>query len=310
MWLIDTDTVELKEVRVPESHPYAVLSHTWKDDQEVTFRSFMGSAGDYGHGMSKPGFRKIAKTCQLAKDRGIRYAWVDTCCIDKSSSAELSEAINSMFQWYAQAEVCFVYLADLTTTDDDDFRSCRWFRRGWTLQELIAPCAIEFYDASWAPRGTKASLTSLLSSITRIDADVLLNHRLLPSIPVAKRMSWAADRGTTRIEDRAYCLFGIFDVHLPLIYGEGAKSFIRLQEAIIQESTDLSLFSWTSQSDEKYRGLFALSPDEFKYCDKIKREISPLLAPASFSLTNKGPLCQSFHRQNTTRRTLNGLCAE
>ncbi|KAK3321335.1 heterokaryon incompatibility protein-domain-containing protein [Cercophora scortea] len=290
MWLIDTETLELKSVAGPESQRYAILSHTWVDGEEASFQEFLHHK-QAPQVQQKTGFAKIAKTCSLARERGIAYAWVDTCCIDKSSSAELSEAINSMFKWYQQSTVCFVYLADLAASEMSKIKHCRWFSRGWTLQELIASPVAEFYDASWTTIGNKKSLLWTLVSITKIDDRVLSDSSLLPTVAVAQRMSWAAKRQTTRVEDLAYCLFGLFDVNLPLIYGEGTKAFIRLQEAIIRESDDLSLFAWTSQEDEalqRYRGIFARAPEEFAGCGGIVRDTSPLIPSAILSLNNKG----------------------
>ena len=234
MWQINTTTLRLEWVADTAQHKYVVLSHTWQAGQEVTYQEFISSERD----LSSPRFDKIIQTCHKAEAMGIQYAWVDTCCIDKSSSAELAEAINAMFTWYKDSSICFVYLCDLPkeerpgTVDLDTklMRKCNWFRRGWTLQELIAPQQVLFYDTGWNLRARKSSMLPTLSTITRIDERVLADSSLLPSIPVAKRMSWASSRQTTREEDIAYCLFGIFDIHLPLIYGEGGrKAFIRLQ---------------------------------------------------------------------------------
>ncbi|KAH7330056.1 hypothetical protein BKA65DRAFT_362816, partial [Rhexocercosporidium sp. MPI-PUGE-AT-0058] len=162
MWLLDT--VSLTLVENPGGYRYAVLSHTWEHG-EVTFDDM----ADLESARTKPGFAKIERTCKLAREHGIDYAWVDTCCIDKRSSAELTEAINSMFQcpWDKGSTVCFVFLSDLPSLDDtpkmdDYFPYCRWFSRGWTLQELIAPNNIEFYDKGWNLRGEKSSLQKSL----------------------------------------------------------------------------------------------------------------------------------------------------
>jgi len=194
---------------------------------------------------TKKGFSKVVETCRLAREQGLGYAWIDTCCIDKSSSAELTEAINSMFNWYKASAICFAFLSDLPALEsevlENELRQCRWFTRGWTLQELIAPASVEFYDQGWQRRGTKKSLQQELSAITGIDLEILEDSNLLSTIPVARRMSWASNRKTSRVEDRAYSLLGLFDVNVPLIYGEGPKAFIRLQEEIMKQSNDLSL---------------------------------------------------------------------
>ena len=295
MWLINTTSLVLKFIEDPDACMYAILSHTWGDD-EVSFQDM----ADLERARKKKGFSKIERTCQLARDRNIEYAWVDTCCIDKSSSAELTEAINSMFRWYRGSHICFVFLSDLLSIERrfiaDYLPPCRWFTRGWTLQELIASQEIEFYDRGWNLVGTNDSLLKLLAEITGIDVQVLNNSDLLQTVPVARRMSWAASRQTTRVEDLAYCLFGIFDVHLPLIYGEVQKAFIRLQEAIAQEKNDLSLFAWTSVDDNllplhlrrEFRGILAESPSEFKDCSNLSTISDPAILPAQVSITNQG----------------------
>ncbi|EJF57397.1 hypothetical protein DICSQDRAFT_69605, partial [Dichomitus squalens LYAD-421 SS1] len=183
--------------------------------------------------------------------RAHRLRVLDTCCIDKSSSAELSEAINSMFYWYRDADVCHVYLFDV---DDDDpqmpsstFRSSRWHTRGWTLQELIAPRYVIFLSKSWHTIGTKVSLANVLTEITGIDLDVLLQRApdcLHARTSIARRMSWASKRETTRIEDRAYSLLGLFGISMLIIYGEGSDAFQRLQKEILKREKDQSIFAW------------------------------------------------------------------
>ena len=298
MWLIETESLKLEFFDNPEDLKYAILSHTWGSG-EVSFQEM----ANLDIARTKPGFSKIERTCKLARDRGLRHAWVDTCCIDKSSSAELTEAINSMFRWYKASAVCFVYLSDLPPVSRWPgeryfpkieakllFSKCRWFTRGWTLQELIASKDVEFYDQGWHLKGDKVSLGLQISTITGIDKVILENSDLISTIPVARRMSWASKRQTTRVEDLSYCLFGIFDVHLPLIYGEGMKAFLRLQEAIALENNDLSLFAWTSKPDEDpgLRGIFALHPSEFQSCGALKRVTNPAISTPAFSFTNKG----------------------
>ena len=176
----------------------------------------------------------------------MKYAWVDTCCIDKSSSAELSESINSMFKWYRQATTCYAYLEDVDTHDPADFKSpdsslskSRWFRRGWTLQELVAPRNVTFYNAKWEKIGDKKDHVLELEAITGIDPDVL-GGKAPQAVPIAWRMSWAADRETTRIEDVAYSLLGIFDINMPLLYGEGPKPSYACRERSIARLTTIA----------------------------------------------------------------------
>jgi hypothetical protein len=157
----------------------------------------------------------------------LRLTFLETCCIDMSSSVEFSEAINSMYEWYQNADVCYAYMSDVSAIPDSDhdmftrnFSASRWFTRGWTLQELIAPSIVSFYNSEWVFLGTKEGLVELISSTTNIDMCVLCDYRRLDEFTVARRMLWASRRETTRPEDTAYCLLGIFGINMPLLYGE------------------------------------------------------------------------------------------
>ena len=293
MRLINSESLVLEEFmgggsQVPE---YAILSHTW-DKEEVSFQDYIHS--DREAMRRKQGFQKIEKTCRMARTAGL-YLWVDTCCIDNTSSAELTEAINSMFQWYRDATICYTWLADLPGADSlspenphSCFKDCRWFTRGWTLQELIAPTRLMFYDQDWTFRGTKRDLDLVVSRITKIDVKLLRNAELLYDVPIAQRMSWAASRHTTRVEDMAYCLLGIFDVNMPMLYGEGPKAFIRLQEEIIRQSNDLSLFAWrAAATDQLHHGILAGTPSEFRDSESIAL-INGTTTNPDFVMTNKG----------------------
>jgi hypothetical protein len=220
---------------------YAILSHTW-GLEEVTFKDITE-----GNRTSKTGFDKIRFCGEQARRDRLQYFWVDTCCIDKSSSAELTEAINSMFRWYRNAAKCYVYLSDVSTSDYDQadpslqswqsaFRKSRWFTRGWTLQELIAPLSVEFFCSNGERIGDKKSLERQLYEITGI-AVPALRGTSLSAFSVEDRMSWAENRQTKCEEDRAYSLLGIFDISMSLIYGEGAeKAFERLKEELFKRS--------------------------------------------------------------------------
>ncbi|EQB50441.1 HET domain-containing protein [Colletotrichum gloeosporioides Cg-14] len=226
MWLINTKTLRLEEIVDPSSVDYAILSHTWGDN-EVSFKDMKRLS----RAKEKTGFVKISKTCELALKQDLQYAWIDTCCIDKSSSADLSEAINAMFVWYQASAVCFVWLDDLAPLSSTSkatsharklrsipkMASCKWFSRGWTLQELLAPSNVRFYDANWNFRFSKEDNVSTLSTITKIEVDVLKMTKRLKDVLVAVKMSWAANRKTTRPEDEAYCLLGIFDINMPML---------------------------------------------------------------------------------------------
>ncbi|KAE9378533.1 HET-domain-containing protein [Stipitochalara longipes BDJ] len=232
---------------------YAVLSHTWgADHEEVTFKDLMDSTGN-----AKAGYRKIQFCTKQAAEDGIQFSWVDTCCIDKSSSAELSEAINSMFRWYREAAKCYVYLPDVSfggSIENDlssqqawksAFRLSRWFTRGWTLQELIAPASLDFFSVEGERLGDKDSMVQEIHEITGINVRALQGNPL-SEFSTKERMSWAAKRETKREEDAAYSLFGIFDVHMPLLYGEGRrKALNRLKREMNEASRD----EWPADQD-------------------------------------------------------------
>ncbi|KUI68076.1 Vegetative incompatibility protein HET-E-1 [Cytospora mali] len=308
MWLIDTSNLRLKEILEFQNCKYAILSHTWEED-EVDFQEMRAESRPPSL-LSKAGFRKIKNTCEVAKEKGYEYAWVDTCCIDKASSAALSEAINSMYNWYKESSICLAYLSDLPANNfehsesrtADFMQDCKWFNRGWTLQELIAPEELDFFDQEWKFRGSKKTLRHELSRITGIDVDVLEDSELLSTIPVGKRMSWAANRKTTRVEDIAYCLLGIFGVNMPMIYGENKNAFLRLQEEIAKSTNDLTLFAWTSQDGwgvdrrpthqsqhgKDLRGILAQSPAEFVGCGRLKISRDRIAPAKDFAMTNNG----------------------
>jgi len=207
--------------------------------------------GDHTALAYREGFQKIVRCCAKAKSEGHRYVWIDTCCIDKSSSSELSEAINSMFRWYRDPDICYYYLDDVRSSQDpagtaSEFRASLWFTRGWTLQELLAPYEVAFVGRDWQEIGTKKSMSSVVSSVTKFD-ERTLRDCTWSHASIACKMSWASSRSTTRVEDRAYCLMGLFDVNMPLIYGEGQKAFYRLQLEIMKSSEDQSIFAWAPQ---------------------------------------------------------------
>lgn len=244
---------------------YAILSHRWTDD-EVLFKDV-----EDGTSADRRGYLKLRGAISQARAEGFAYLWDDTCCIDKSSSAELSEAINSMWVWYREAAVCYAYLDDVLSTSEDaefeaHFNSSAWFTRGWTLQELIAPRQVSFYNKAWTFIGTRQTLQRLVTGITGIDDEYLNHARPLSAASVAKRMSWAAHRRTTRLEDIAYCLMGLFSVNMPMLYGEGSRAFHRLQEEIIKISDDESIFAWMDPEAkaDTLHGLLADSPLQFR----------------------------------------------
>lgn len=234
------DGFGLTEDLIEDIPAYAILSHTWSRpvEEEVTFRDLKD-----GTAQSKRGWKKIEFCGKQATRDGLRYFWVDTCCINRSDSTELSEAINSMFRWYRDAAKCYVYLSDVSKPISDVDNACsnsswksafcdsRWFTRGWTLQELIAPRSVEFFSLEGEQLGNKTSLEQDICKITGIPVEAL--HGNISDFSYPARLAWAENRKTTRQEDGAYALLGICDVSMPLIYGEGRdKAFRRLWEEI------------------------------------------------------------------------------
>jgi hypothetical protein len=234
--------LSLTEDLIHEVHdipPYAILSHTWgEDSQEVTFRDLAE-----GTGKDKAGYRKIQFCGEQAAKDCLQHFWVDTCCIDKTNSTQLIEAIISMFDWYRRATKCYAYLSDVSIPNIDKndqlshstwesvFQKSRWFTRGWTLQELIAPKSVEFFSLEGTRLGDKKSLERQVHEITGISLQALQGHTL-SDISVAERMSWATKRETTRKEDEAYCLLGIFGIRMSPYYGEGKEAMVRLKRKI------------------------------------------------------------------------------
>lgn len=295
--LLETDSFRLASFLSTSVPPYAILSHTWDATGEVTFQDISDIHKDANHpARMKAGFRKIIDTCQRARLDGFEYCWIDTCCIDKTSSSELSEAINSMFRWYQEAAVCYVLFTDykaISDADEDALRACRWFTRGWCLQELLAPRRVEFVDSKWKNIGSKTVLASIISNITLVPVDILTGHASINSLPVAKKLSWAANRQTTRTEDIAYCLLGILQINMPILYGEGPMAFIRLQEEITKHSNDLSLFAALEMdthhhTSQPYRSLFAESPRDFLLCCDLVYTRNDTYQNDAYALTNRG----------------------
>ncbi|TFK83632.1 HET-domain-containing protein [Polyporus arcularius HHB13444] len=230
MWLLSTARAELQffpSVQAAQIARFAILSHVWDADEQSfqetqALRAQCALAGSNPRDLSSA---KIRESCKLAEKHGYKWIWNDACCIDKTSSSELSEAINSMFALYSHADVCYAFLKDVPLNDkldgkhselrNSDFCRSSWFQRGWTLQELLAPDCVIFLSSAWTMMGTKASLAQLVSEITLIPRSVLLLEEGLWDMSVARRMSWAAGRQTTRPEDEAYCLLGLFDIHMP-----------------------------------------------------------------------------------------------
>ena len=364
MLLINTSSLKLEEFFEEKIPKYAILSHTWAEG-EISYKDFVKNRNH-----DAAGWTKIRNCCKFAHNRGHNYVWIDTCCIDKRSSAELSEAINSMYRWYQQTKVCYAYLSDVSydegfehegengsanevdvknndniedeiedvdkTNPDDDledsndemlytngekphhlpehveraFCASKWFTRGWTLQELLAPNHVYFIDRSWRKvLGDKKALSALIVKITGIDRGVLTEHfRLgfstLHRYSVAMRMSWASSRVCTRGEDVAYSLMGIFKVNMPLLYGEGKSvAFRRLQLEIINSSNDESIFAWLPSREDlgsrwlEFDGMLAKSPRDFRFSANIEPFDSGLWTVRQpYYQTNRGLAFQTVLR--------------
>ncbi|KAI0699778.1 heterokaryon incompatibility protein-domain-containing protein [Cerioporus squamosus] len=291
MWFLRTSRAELQHFSQPPQR-YAILSHVWGDDDLQSFQDVQALHTHAVCGKDNPRARaspKIRGCCIYAEAQGFEWLWIDTCCIDKSSSAELSEAINSMYQWYARATVCYVYLHDVSAEADPSartspFRRSKWFTRGWTLQELIAPKRVCFLSHDWVYLGDKALFARLLEQITGIDVDVLTFHIQPSSVPIAKRMQWASQRKTTRIEDEAYSLMGIFGVHMATIYGEGRQAFRRLQEEIMKNIADHTLLTWgLGLPGDHFAGRYLIKP--MVRCSLLARSAADFWQPQADVLT-------------------------
>jgi len=285
MRLINIDTMKMVEFYGSQVPEYLILSHTWEATGEISFQDYLWLSNhdeavslgilddmtpEQRHRAQakaqsvrlSSGFRKIDLFATLARDTrtdwttippgyqalqssilNTSHIWVDTVCVNKESSAGLGEAINSMFVWYQSAATYFAYLGDCG--GEANLAEARWFTRGWTLQELLAPKEVILLSASWAVMGTRTSLSGTISTIARIQPEYLLGRDHIWTATVAHRMSWAANRHTTREEDTAYCLLGLFGINMPLLYGEGGRAFIRLQEEIIRHSNDHTIFCWS-----------------------------------------------------------------
>ncbi|KAI0424698.1 heterokaryon incompatibility protein-domain-containing protein [Xylaria sp. FL1042] len=317
MRLINTVTFELREFFDDLKPEYAILSHTW--GPAVDEVSYQDMACGKWRTINNNGAAKIRGFCTIAYENGYEWGWIDTCCIDKSSSAELSESINSMYRWYQEAHICYALLND--ANDKSDLHSSRWFTRGWTLQELLAPPEVEFYNSEWREICTRSEASKEISRITGVTTKALVGLTRLTNYSVATRMSWAARRSTTREEDIAYCLLGIFEVNMPLLYGEGTKAFQRLQEEILKTTEDYTLLAWPGASDGG--GVLANSPRNFQNRTSLRfvdwsyndikiikqtetyRENADLLWPGGPSIDNRdGHLKSEFDSPRLTARGL------
>ncbi|OJA18946.1 hypothetical protein AZE42_10107 [Rhizopogon vesiculosus] len=241
---------------------YAILSHRWLDEGEPTYEELKSGTA------RGPGYEKLKKFCEKARSFKVEFAWSDTCCIDKSSSTELDQSVRAMFRWYYNSDICIIHLAESETIED--IMRDEWTRRGWTLQELLAPINIKFFNKHWMPMTRaendkspkKTEVMKTLERATGIPHKDLWIFQPGP-VRVDERMMWASRRKTTRVEDVAYSLMGVFDVSLQTAYGGGDRAFCRLIEAIMQDG-DPSILNWTGEpSFHSSSHAFPRSPENF-----------------------------------------------
>lgn len=319
MRLINTSTFEFlsAEPSAFKAEGYAILSHRWIG-LEITFDRLPGYAAELRKNRDRPlqpiQLDKIRGACQIARSQGLQWMWIDNCCINKANAVEEAESINSMFRWYSDAQVCITYLGDVRATHGplgvETFRSAEtgrpsvWFTRGWTLQELLAPENMQFYDMNWEFLGTKQNLAPALEEITGINTKYLTGEADFRQASIAAKMSWMAGRETARVEDIAYSLLGLLDIMMTPQYGEGMRAFMRLQHTLLSSSTDESLFAWRMPSEKpnipasKFNlnlqegewGLLAPSPEWFAGCGNVTiHGARPIMRPfGGFGLTQQG----------------------
>jgi hypothetical protein len=312
MRVLNTTTFELhsREQEFFKSQGYAILSHRWVG-AEITFETLPQHISELrrteARYLASPQLSKIRGACDMARQLGFAWMWIDNCCINKASDTELSESINSMFRWYRDAQVCITYLSDVKLNvasgrsdgnpsnvfqKINSDQPSEWFFRGWTLQELLAPRKMNFYDANWTYMGTKESLAPEIERITGIASAYLTNAMPFRDACIATKMSWMSGRQTTREEDIAYSMLGIFGVFMSPRYSEGMLAFTRLQELLQTTVTDESLYAWNmpdasaskTYSTERSRettwgsgewGLLAATPDWFRGCGHLTIDGGP-----------------------------------
>ncbi|KAF3013172.1 hypothetical protein E8E14_000408 [Neopestalotiopsis sp. 37M] len=314
---IAKDFYDIKKQLGGQEPKYAILSHRWQSSEiKLNDLPAWKRLRDDKTSPKLQSVLKLEQFCSMARLEGYDYAWMDSCCINQKDPVELSTSINSMYRWYQESDLCIVYLSDFDSSgyqyDDIEggnvvVRQCtdpgrsHWFGRGWTLQELVAPKKVKFFDRNWIEIGSRNSqvpapnipfgiTTEVIARATGIEPDILQSQKNIASTSIAHRMSWVGRRSTTVPEDTAYCLLGIFGVNMPLLYGEGLeRAFRRLQEEIMEYSDDHSLFAWRSPSGEEQTttGLLAPSPKCFQSSGSCSPRPDPL-ASRPFFMTNKG----------------------
>ncbi|KAG0696355.1 hypothetical protein DFH29DRAFT_951446 [Suillus ampliporus] len=235
---------------------YAVLSHRWCREGEVMLQEMTSG----GTGLEKPSSRsKLANFCQRAAEYGCDFAWADTCCIDRSDASpeELDKTMPRIFRWYRNAHVCIVHLAESFTLDD--FLRDSWFLQNWTLQELLAPVRVKFYGQTWSPihniriDNDKADqrLLAALSTGTGIPVQDIQCY-WAGTERVREKLMWASCRTSRKVEDDAYSLLALFDVHMHVEYGIGDDAFGRLMKVLLPRSQECDILAWAGIASSKY----------------------------------------------------------
>jgi hypothetical protein len=333
MRVLNTTTFELhsREQEFFKSEGYAILSHRWVG-AEVTFDTLPEHLPELksteARYLASPQLSKIRGACETARQLGFTWIWIDNCCINKASQTELAESINSMFKWYRDSQMCITYLSDVKFDAASERRDgnspeifqkintvqpSEWFFRGWTLQELLAPKKMNFYDTNWTYMGTKDSLAPEIERITGISSAYLTNAMPFRDACIATKLSWMAGRKTTREEDIAYSMLGIFSVFLDPLYGEGVNAFMRLQQLLQSTINDESLYAWSmphpshakSYSIERRSettwgpgewGLLAPTPDWFRGCGHVTIDGGPRIKRTvnAFAPTQEGARMEVF----------------
>lgn len=268
MRLLRVDSLKFFDFHDDATPPYAIASHRWQEE-EVTFQEVRDE-----YNQTKKGYRKVRDFAKYVRDHvhGVQWLWIDTCCINKDSAAELSEAINLMFKWYRNAQVCLAWLPDVDVVGDEhDFKKSEWFERGWTLQELLAPRTVVFFTRTWQVIGNKGASSSGYSASpvgpalegeiaarTRIPEEILHDYTASKRVSVDAKFEWIDGRKTTRAEDMSYALYGVLNVTPGANYGEGHEGARRRLLAAIHHEESVA-----AQRAQRVRELSAwLSPPD------------------------------------------------
>ncbi|THU87951.1 hypothetical protein K435DRAFT_969692 [Dendrothele bispora CBS 962.96] len=291
--LIETWSGKFRDFSGQPVPPYAILSHRWLEEkEEVSFNDYLHLRSET---KKKGGYRKITEARKKAADDRLDYIWIDTCCIDKNNKSESNRNINSMYFYYRNSAICYVYLSDVwvkrSTRAGATIWGSEWFQRGWTLQELVAPKRLIFFRADWKPIGERHQLAGVIHRLTGISRSVLDGSKPIESVNIWTRMSWCAGRETTKPADLAYCLLGILGVSMDtrkVNMEDREEAFELLQKALALKYPEFKEFR-----------------DPKNILPNLRRQNAEVPAPVDFGKVN----ATLFHRMLfpqlvTGRRTL------